>query len=345
MDFSILQALWFALVGVLFAGYFFMEGFDYGSGLLMPFLGKTNNERRLIINTLGPIWDGNQVWLITAGGAVFAAFPHWYATLFSGFYLALFLMLIGLILRVVAIEWRSKKQDPKWTGRWDIILAGSSGLIALLWGVAVSNLVFGVPIDANKEYAGGFFNLLAPWHVLSGLCFVALFAYHSCLFLDIKTDNKAIQVRIKQLAPRFFFTMLVMLVIWLVLAFLMSGMFKGPLGLVALALTALAAVALLFSFIMFKKDRSGLAFVGTGLGIGLFTFAVFAGMFPNVMISTLNPEWSLTIANASSTPGTLTLMTIVACVLVPIVLAYTIWAYWVFRKPLTEEDLKTNLDY
>ena len=348
IEYSFLQLLWFMLVSVLFAGYFFFEGFDYGSGLMSPFLAKTNNERRLIINTLGPIWDGNQVWLITAGGAVFAAFPHWYATLFSGFYLALFLMLIGLILRVVAIEWRSKKQDVKWTGRWDIILAATSGLIALLWGVAVSNLVFGVPIGPDMEYAGGFFNLLAPWHVLSGLVFVLLFAYHSCLFLDIKTDNKAIQVRIKQIAPKLFIPMLVILVVWLLIAFLKSNMFLsagGDIKLIPLALTLLAAVALLFSFIMFKKGSSGKAFIGTGLGIGLFTFAVFAGMFPNVMIASNNPDNSLTIANASSTPATLTLMTIVACVLVPIVLAYTIWAYWVFRKKLTEEDLKANLDY
>jgi len=358
MSHEILQAIWFLLVSVLFAGYFFLEGFDYGAGVVAPLLGRTSNERRLILNTLGPIWDGNEVWLLTAGGAIFAAFPHWYATLFSGFYLALFLMLLALIVRIVALEWRSKKQTPQWQGRWDILLCISSALPSFLWGVAVSNLVFGVPINADKQFVGNFFNLIAPWDILCGVSFLALFCYHGCLFIDLKTDCKALQVRIKQYAPRFFLVMLGTLVLWLVCAFLFSGMFinpmlgplagqnvAGPLGLVSLALTLLAAVALIFSILTFLKGRSGLAFLGTGLAIALFTFAVFAGMFPNVMRSDLNPAWSLTIANASSSQYTLTLMTIVALCLVPVVLAYQIWTYWVFRKRLTEDDLKLNLDY
>ena len=364
MDHAFLQTLWFFLVSVLFAGYFFLEGFDYGAGALVPLLGKNNNERRLIINSLGPVWDGNEVWLLTAGGAIFAAFPHWYATLFSGFYLALFLMLVALIFRIVALEWRSKKQTPEWQGRWDIVLSISSILPAFLWGVAVSNLVFGVPINANKQFVGNFFNLIAPWDILCGVSFLALFCYHGCLFIDLKTDCKALQVRIKQYAPRFFLVMLITLVLWLVCAFLYSGMFippmlgpmkglpiAGPLGLVSLGLTLLAAVALLFSIFMFLKGRSGFAFLGTGLAIALFTFAVFAGMFPNVMRADMNaglgsnPAYSLTIYNASSSQYTLTLMTIVALCLVPVVLAYQIWTYWVFRKRLTEDDLKLNTDY
>ena len=372
MSHDILQAIWFLLVAVLFAGYFFLEGFDYGAGAVLPLLGKTNNERRLILNALGPIWDGNEVWLLTAGGAIFAAFPHWYASLFSGFYLALFLMLLALILRIVAFEYRSKKQDPVWQGRWDIILAISSALPGLLWGVAVSNLVFGVPVGADKQLPSTFFFLLEPWDLLCGISFLALFCYHGCLFIDIKTDNKALQVRIKQYAPRFFLVMLITLVLWLVCAFLFSGMFinpmmgplvafakespslaasvagtsvAGPLGLVALGLTLVAAVALLFSIFMFLKGRSGFAFLGTALAIALFTFAVFAGMFPNVLRSNVDPAFSLTIYNASSSAYTLTLMTIVAVCLVPVVLAYQIWTYWVFRKRLTEEDLKLNLDY
>ncbi|MCL1983354.1 MAG: cytochrome d ubiquinol oxidase subunit II [Clostridiales bacterium] len=331
-----LNILWFILVSVLFVGYFFLEGFDYGAGALLPIVGKTDNERRLIINSLGPIWDGNEVWLLTAGGAIFAAFPHWYATLFSGFYLALFLMLLFLILRIAAIEFRSKHESTVWRQRWDIGLTLGSALPAFLWGVAVTNLVTGVPIGPDKQYAGTFWNLLGPWDILGGLCFLALFCYHGCLFIDLKTDNKAIKVRVKKYAPRFFFAMLIMLVIWLVCMFLLSDMFKS---MIALVLTLLAAVALLFSIFSFMKGSSGKAFIGTGAGIALFTFAVFAGMFPNVMISTLDPAWSLTIYTASSSAYTLKLMSIVAGCLVPVVLAYQIWTYWVFRKRLTESDL------
>jgi cytochrome d ubiquinol oxidase subunit II len=336
-----LNTLWFILVSVLFAGYFFLEGFDYGAGALLPLLGRANNERRLILNTLGPIWDGNEVWLLTAGGAIFAAFPHWYATLFSGFYLALFLLLLALILRIAALEFRSKKTSPAWQKRWDIAICVCNALPAFLWGVAVSNLVTGVPIGADMQYAGTFWNLLAPFDILSGLCFLALFCYHGCLFIDLKTDNKAIQARVKQYAPRFFLAMLIMLVIWLVCMFLFSNMFKS---LVALVLTLLAAAALVFSILSFRKGRSGLAFIGTGAGIALFTFAVFAGMFPNVLISSLNPAWSLTIYTASSSAYTLKLMSIVAACLVPVVLAYQAWTYWVFRKRITEKDLK-HLEY
>ena len=336
-----LNTLWFILVSVLFAGYFFLEGFDYGAGAMLPLIGRTNNERRLILNSLGPIWDGNEVWLLTAGGAIFAAFPQWYATLFSGFYLALFLMLLALILRIVALEFRGKKDSPVWQKKWDIALTICSALPAFLWGVAVSNLVTGVKIGADMQYAGTFWNLLAPWDIVGGLCFLALFCYHGCLFIGLKTDNEAMRTRIKQYAPRFFFTMLGLLVIWLICMFMLSNMFKS---LPALALTLVAALTLVFSILSFQKSRFGLAFIGTGAGIALFTFAVFAGMFPNVMISTLDPAWSLTIYNASSSPYTLKLMSIVAACLVPVVLLYQAWTYWVFRKRLTESDLK-HLEY
>jgi cytochrome d ubiquinol oxidase subunit II len=331
-----LNTLWFILVSVLFAGFFFLEGFDYGAGAMSTLLGRTNNERRLIINSFGPVWDGNEVWLLTAGGAIFAAFPHWYATLFSGFYLALFLILLTLILRIAAIEFRSKSDSPVWQKRWDIALVVGSAGPAFLWGVAVTNLVTGVPILSNMQYAGTLWNLLGPHDILGGLCFLALFCYHGCLFLDLKTDNEALRRRIKHYAPRLFLVMLVMLLIWLVCMFIMSNMFKS---IPALILTLLAAVGLVFSILTFLKGRSGLAFIGAGAGIVLFTFAVFAGMFPNVMISTIDKAYSLTIYTASSSAYTLKLMTIVAACLVPVVLAYQAWTYWIFRKRLTEKDV------
>ncbi|MCL1874386.1 MAG: cytochrome d ubiquinol oxidase subunit II [Clostridiales bacterium] len=332
-----LNTLWFILVSVLFAGFFFLEGFDYGAGAMLPLLGKSDKERRLIINSFGPIWDGNEVWLLTAGGAIFAAFPHWYATLFSGFYLALFLILLALILRIAAIEFRSKKEDPVWQKRWDIALTIGSAAPAFLFGVAVSNFVTGVPIAANMQYAGTLWNLLGPHDLLGGLVFLALFCYHGCLFINLKTDSPVLKERVEKYAPRLFFAMLAMLVVWLVCMFILSDMFKSV---PALILTLLAAVALVFSILTFLKKRPGLAFIGTGAGIVLFTFAVFAGMFPNVMISTLDPAYSLTIYTASSSAYTLKLMSIVAACLVPIVLAYQAWTYWVFRKRITEKDLE-----
>ena len=358
LGFSALQLLWFGLVAVLFAGYFFLEGFDYGAGAMMPFVGRSNEERRLVHNTLGPIWDGNEVWLLTAGGAVFAAFPHWYASMFSGLYLALFLMLLALILRIVSFEFRNKRPDPVWQTRWDMILAGCSALMAILWGAAVTNLVTGVPIDFGSiQYGGTFWHILGPQDILGGLCFLALFCYYGCLFLDIKTEDKALQTRIKNYAPKLFVAMLVMLLTWLALMFFMSNMFVDRLGIgelgfglgiiagfkvIPLALIAIAAVALLLSILFFMKGNSKLAFFCTGGGIIFFTFAVFFGMFPYVLMSNTVPGWGLTVAIASSSQTTLTLMTIVAVCLVPVVLLYQGWTYWVFRKRITVESLKTS---
>ncbi len=196
-----LSTLWFILVGVLFTGFFFLEGFDYGVGILMPFLGKMDEERRIILNTIGPVWDANEVWLITAGAAMFAAFPNWYATLFSGFYLALFLMLVALIVRAVAIEFRSKDKNPRWRTLWDWCIFFGSFVPALLWGVAMANIIRGVPIDANMEYVGGFFNLLNPYALLGGLAGLALFTLHGATFLSLRTEGELRQ-RVEALAKR-----------------------------------------------------------------------------------------------------------------------------------------------
>ncbi len=184
-----LNTLWFILVGVLFIGFFILEGFDYGVGILLPFLGRSDAERRRIINTIGPVWDGNEVWVLTAGGAIFAAFPHWYATLFSGFYLALFLMLAALIVRAVAFEFRSKDRNPAWRATWDWMIFVGSVVPALLWGVALGNLLKGVPIDGSKTYVGGFFNLLNPYALITGLTTLAAFVTHGAIFLNLKSTD------------------------------------------------------------------------------------------------------------------------------------------------------------
>lgn len=332
-----LNILWFALITILFTGFFFLEGFDYGVGMLLPIVGKNDEERRIVLNTIGPFWDGNEVWLLTAGGAIFAAFPNWYATLFSGFYLALFLVLVMLIIRCVGIEFRSKVASVKWRKTWDNLIGIASLLSALLWGVAVSNLMRGVPIDQNMQFVGNFFTLLTPFTVVGGVVFVLLFLFHGALFLQLKVGAQAVAERVNRIAARAGVILIVAVVLWVIMAYLMTDIFSRPLSLV---LVALAAVALISSVLLQMKKKIGLAFIASALVIVFVTIAVFAGMFPRVMISTLDPLWSLTIYNASSTPYTLKIMTIVALTLVPIVLLYQSWNYWIFRKRVTSDDVE-----
>ncbi len=326
-----LNTLWFILVTVLFCGFFVLEGFDYGVGMLVPLLGRDDRERRVIINSIGPVWDGNEVWLLTAGGAIFAAFPHWYATLFSGFYLALFLVLVGLIVRAVGLEFRSKHTSPAWRSAWDWLICVGSLLPALIFGVAVGNLLLGVPLDAKMTYVGGFWNLLNPFALIVGVTFVLLFLLHGALFLGLRTEG-ALQKRATSTALGLWLPTVIAAVALLVVAFFQTPLFAG--GLAGWLLAGAAAVALVASGLL-ARARPGLAFTLTALTIILVTVATFRALFPNVMISTLDVKHSLTIYNASSSPYTLKVMTIVALTLVPVVLAYQGWTYWIFRKRLT----------
>ena len=331
-----LNVVWFILVGVLFAGFFILEGFDYGVGILLPFAGKNDTERRVILNTIGPFWDGNEVWLLTAGGAIFAAFPNWYATLFSGFYLAFFLILIGLIVRGVAIDFRSKVDSAAWRKTWDGLFFIGSLLPALLFGVAVSNFLTGVPIDANMEFVGSLFTLITPYTLLGGIVFVLVFAYHGALFLSLKSGVDSLTNRVKAYSVKIGVAMLVATVAWVIYGALITGILNSVIAVIAVAL---AALSLIVSVVLQLKGRSGLAFVASILAILFVTVMVFATMFPNVLISTLNPLWNLTIYNACSSPYTLKIMTIVALTLVPIVLIYQGWSFWMFRKRVTKNDL------
>ena len=331
-----LYVLWFILVGVLFAGFFILEGFDYGVGILLPFAGKNDTERRVILNTIGPFWDGNEVWLLTAGGAIFAAFPNWYATLFSGFYLAFFLILIGLIVRGVAIDFRSKVDSAAWRKTWDGLFIIGSLLPALLFGVAVSNFLTGVPIDANMEFVGNLFTLITPYTLLGGIVFVLVFAYHGALFLSLKSGVDSLTNRVKAYSVKIGVAMLAATVAWVIYGALITGILNSVIAVIAVAL---AALSLIVSVVLQLKGRSGLAFVASILAILFVTVMVFATMFPNVLISTLNPLWNLTIYNACSSPYPLKIMTIVALTLVPIVLIYQGWSFWMFRKRVTKNDL------
>lgn len=332
-----LNILWFILITVLFVGFFFLEGFDYGVGALIPILGKDDDERRVVLNTIGPFWDGNEVWLITAGGAMFAAFPHVYATMFSGFYLALFLILLTLILRATGIEFRSLMPSQTWRKNWDMVIAISSLLSAVLWGVAVSNLVIGVPIDENMQYAGSFFTLLRPFCILGGVMLLLIFLYHGACYIMLKAGEETVLNRAQALAEKLGPVMIVVTVAWVVWAFFASTMFDSML---ALLFVALAAVSMILSVLFTKKKASGKAFIFIGLAIAFCVFGVFAGMFPNIMISNIDPAYSLDIYNASSSPKTLSFMTKVAFTMVPIVLAYQIWSFYVFRARVTKKNVK-----
>ncbi len=321
-----LTTFWFIAIAVLFTGYFVLEGFDFGVGALLPVLGRDERERRVVINTIGPVWDGNEVWVIAAGGAMFAAFPEWYATLFSGFYLPLLLILVALIVRGVAFEYRGKRDDPRWRARWDRAIVFGSLVPAVLWGVAFANIVRGVPVDAAGEYVGNLVDLLHPYALLGGLTTLALFVTHGAVFLALKTRGD-IRVRANRLARRLGPPTAVTAVV-----FLGWTMVEVSAGAAAVALAGAAALALLAGLAANRVRREGWAFTGTAVAIGLVVVALFAALFPNVLPSSLDPAYSLTTANASSTPYTLRIMTWVALVFLPLVMGYQAWSYWVFRK-------------
>ncbi len=335
-----LNTLWFILITVLFIGYFFLEGFDFGVGILHPFIGKTDEERRILMNTIGTFWDGNEVWLLTAGGATFAAFPNWYATLFSGFYLPLFLILLGLIVRGVSFEFRSKDKNPRWRALWDWMLFIGSFIPALLWGVALSNMVRGVPIDESMTYVGGFFNLLNPYALVGGLASLSIFTLHGALFLTLKTTDE-LQERARHIANKIWPATVGIFFLYVILSYFQTDMFTKT-GVNPGAIPILAAGTLLATGLFVKKQHDGWAFVMTGLTIVFATITLFMGLYPRVLVSSLNPDWSLTVYNAASSPYTLKVMTIVALIFVPIVLIYQGWTYYVFRQRITK---KSELEY
>lgn len=336
-----LNSLWFILIAVLYAGYFVLEGFDFGVGMLLPFLGKTDRQRRAIINTIGPHWDGNEVWLITAGGATFAAFPHWYATLFSGFYLPLFLMLMALILRGVAFEFRSKDENPLWRGFWDWTIFIGSLIPAFLWGVAFTNIVRGVPIDSAMIYTGGFWNLLNPFALLGGLVTLTVFLVHGAMFLSLKTTGE-IQARARTVAKRMWIPAVVAMIGFLEMSNAETDLLTKS-GMMSVISPIIVLSALLAAGWFVRTQKDGWAFLSTAITVIAFMATIFLGLYPRVMVSSLNPEWSLTIYNAASGPVTLRTMTTIAAIFIPIVLAYQAWSYWVFRKRISEKS--ENLEY
>jgi cytochrome d ubiquinol oxidase subunit II len=337
MSLETLQIIWFVLIAVLWIGYFVLEGFDFGVGILLRVVAKDEAERRTVVTTLGPLWDGNEVWLLVAGGATFAAFPEWYATLFSGFYLALLLILVALIVRGVAFEYRSKRSSITWRNRWDWAIVISSFLPALLWGVAFANIAKGTPLEldgnGNSQFTGNLFTLLNPYGLLGGLVTLALFTTHGAVFLALKTDGE-IRVRANKIAGQTGLVAAVLAVVfglWTQLAYSQNAISWLPL--------VIAVVSWLGVLAANRLGREGWAFLCSAITQAGVVVFLFAALYPYVMPSNIDPAASLTITNASSTEYTLKVMTIVAVIMTPVVLAYQAWSYWVFRKRLSPSQI------
>ncbi|KAA6218604.1 cytochrome d ubiquinol oxidase subunit II [Streptomyces filamentosus] len=327
-----LHDVWFVLIAVLWTGYFFLEGFDFGVGVLTKLLARDRPEKRVLINTIGPVWDGNEVWLLTAGGATFAAFPEWYATLFSGFYLPLLIILVCLIVRGVAFEYRAKRPEENWQRNWEEAIFWTSLIPAFLWGVAFGNIVRGVKIDRDMEYVGNFWDLLNPYALLGGLVTLTLFTFHGTVFAALKTVGD-IRARARALAMK-----LGLVTAVLALAFLIWTQIDTGDGW-SLAAMLIAAVSLVAAIGAIKAGREGWSFALSGVTIAAAVTMLFLALFPNVMPSSLDPAWSLTVTNASSSPYTLKIMTWCAAIATPLVLLYQGWTYWVFRKRIGTQHI------
>jgi len=327
-----MQAFWFGVIAVLWAGFFLLEGFDFGVGILLPAVAKSEQRRQIALRTIGPVWDGNEVWLLTAGGATFAAFPEWYASVFSGFYLAFALLLVGLILRGIAIEYRSKVHTA--TGRsWcDAGIVVGSFLPALLLGVAFANFARGVELNSSHVMTGSFFALLSPYALLGGLVTLTLFMFHGATFLALRTDGE-VSSHAQRLGRLLGPVSTVLGAVFLIWTATMRH------GAVSLLLALVLAVVLLASIAMQRASRLGWAFIGTSLATVLVPIWAFAALWPNVLPARNNSAFSLTIHNASSSHYTLTVMTVVALIFTPIVLAYQAWTYWVFRARVTGDSV------
>ena len=336
-----LQELWFWLIAFFFAGYFVLEGFDFGVGMLLPFLPRNEDERAAMFRSIGPVWDGNEVWLVVAGASMFAAFPDWYATMFSGFYIALLLLLCFLIIRVLSFEWRERSENPRWQSVWAWANTVGSVGASLIWGVAFSNLLYGLPIDSSGDFTGSFWDLFRPYTLLGGVAVVLLFAFHGATYLTLRTTGDLCR-RAATAARR------------LSLAACVVG--AGYLGwTVAVAvdrndksvfpplLPALLAIgALLGATVCVRLARSGWAFILTAIGAVLVVATIFTSLYPRVMVSSTNFSYSLTITGASSAHYTLAVMSVVALVVAPVVVLYQAWTYHVFKARVGGDDVSAG---
>lgn len=334
-----LNVIWFGLFMVIIAGYLILDGFDLGVGILHPFVARNDSERRVLLNSIGPVWDGNEVWLVLGGGALFAAFPLVYASLFSGFYLAMMLVLVCLILRTVAIEFRSKRPGAGWRAVWDWVFCLSSAGLALLLGVAFGNVIRGVPLDQQGNISVNLIELLSPFALLVGVTTIAMFAMHGAIFLTMKTEEPLLE-RILRWLPRLmiaFFVLNTLVVLGtLLLALPITSAYLSQPWLAVFPAAALVSV--LVAWRMARRGRTFQAFVASSAMIALLIFSVAVGIFPNLLLSTINPAYNLTIYNAASQPNTLLVMLIIALIGMPFVLLYTAGVYYIFRGKVKLES-------
>jgi cytochrome bd ubiquinol oxidase subunit II len=333
-----LQNFWFVLIVVLWSGYFLLEGFDFGVGMLLPFLPRNESERGAMFESIGPVWDGNEVWLVVAGGATFAAFPAWYATMFSGFYLALLLLLFFLIVRVVSFEWREKSESARWRNVWLWANALGSTGIALVWGIGLANLIHGVPLDSKGDYDGNLVDLFTPYTIFAGIAFVLVFAFHGATYLGLRTEGR-LHRHVGAAARRLALPAAIVgatFLVWTVVVAVDRNdkdvfpvVVPAVLGIAALGLAALMAFA----------GRNGFAFTATAVGTVAAVATLFTGLYPRVMVSSPNFANSLDVSGAASAHYTLAVMTVIALIVTPIVLLYQSWTYYVFRARVSGEEL------
>jgi len=328
-----LQTLWFVLIGVLWVGYFVLEGFDFGVGMLVRTLGRSEAEKRAIIHTIGPVWDGNEVWVITAGGATFAAFPGWYASLFSGFYLALLLILLALIVRGVSFEFWGKHSSPRWRATWEWAMLLGSLLAALLWGVGFADIVHGVPMNGSQDVTATIWDLLHPYALLGGLTTLTLFLTHGAGFLSLRTEGD-LRRRARSVALAASPIAAILLG-----GFLLWTVFDQNLGGVKVSATVIAALAVLLAALTplaVSRGREGASFALSAGAISLLFASLFVWLFPNALPSTTSHAFDLTLTASASNHYTLVVMSVVAAVMLPIVLGYQAWTYWVFRHRISQ---------
>jgi cytochrome d ubiquinol oxidase subunit II len=331
-----LETFWFCLIVVVWAMYFLLEGFDFGVGMLLPFVPRSDEERSHALRTIGPVWDGNEVWLVVAGGATFAAFPEWYATMFSGFYLALLLILVCLIVRVVSFEWRAKSETPGWRATWTWANTIGSFGASLLWGIGLSCLLYGVPIDSDGDFTGDLLDLFSPYSVFAGIAVVALFAFHGATFLTLRTTGD-LHDRSVAAARRLALPAAVLGAAYLVWTVVVA-MDRNDKDLFPPALPAAVGIgALALAVVFLFVGRSGWTFAMTALGVVSLVVTLFVSLYPRVMVSSTGSENSLTVDGAASSHYALQVMSVVALIFVPLVLLYQGWTYYVFRARVCSE--------
>src|ERR1700733_15173759 len=321
-----LHTIWFIVVVFFWLGFFVLEGFDFGVGALHTLIGRTETERRVVVNTIGPWWDGNEVWLIVAGAAMFAAFPGWYATMFSALYLALVLVLVGLFARGVSLEYRGKRESPRWRAGWTWALTIGSVIVPLLIGVGLGDLLAGLPINQNKNFTGNFFDLLTGYGLMTGVTLLTLCLLHGATFIAMRTTGE-IRDRAHAAAHRIGLVAIIVNLAWVIWTLVVIG---G--GTVPQPTQIFGVIAVVFAALLSSTDNDGWAFIASAFAIAAVIGQIFIALYPNVMVSSTNTAYNLTVNNASSDHYSLVVMTVAAAIFVPIVLLYQGWSFHVFRR-------------